>query len=649
MTGKYEHIFISGIEAVYPFRSRRQRGNKNYPQRNRTRHGKWLYEQFQKAWTEAKKINNEREAISLPTKNGVYLEFSSTPEYELAIRSLENVRSGIRLMNVRTTQNENGENVRIATVYVPNGKQGFFLKKIQEYIEKNTKKGNPKHKDLVESIENIRLAVVESFWPYHDVASIPDNEPKWCEIWLNTDNDSDEAQFRTLASRLKIELRQETLRFPERRVILAKVNRENIEELIKSSDNIAEFRRADEITSFFVDLDNATQSELAKELLNRVSVEEDSEVSVCILDTGVNNGHILIASLLRDEDCYSYRKEWGTHDHDGHGTKMSGIVGYGDLQVLLENSEPVKINHLLESVKIIPPSGKNEPHLYGAITAQSISRVMIENPERKRIICMAITAPEYTTGDGRPSSWSAALDELASGFIDEQQKLIIVSAGNIRDPNDWKNYPEINKLKSVENPAQSWNALTVGAYTEKSLRDLKSYKDCQTVAPRGGLSPYSTTSVLWDNKWPIKPDIVLEGGNVLKDKIGCFQCEDLSVLTTHYKPLNRQFDTIWATSAATAKAAWMAAQIQAKYPNAWPETIRGLLVHSADWTDTMKKQFLQGKRKSDFRELLRICGYGVPNLERALWSMQNSVNLIIQAELQPFDKKGDSSKVPIAQ
>lgn len=111
----------------------------------------------------------------------------------------------------------------------------------------------------------------------------------------------------------------------------------------------------------------------------------------------------------------------------------------------------------------------------------------------------------------------------------------------------------------------------------------------------------------------------------MKDTLGCSQCEELSMIQS------------WATSAATAKAAWIAAQIQAKSSGAWPETIRGLLVHSAEWTEPMKKQFLHGKNKRDFRGLLRTCGYGVPNLEWALWSMQNSVNFVIQAELQPYD------------
>ena len=153
--------------------------------------------------------------------------------------------------------------------------------------------------------------------------------------------------------------------------------------------------------------------------------------------------------------------------------------------------------------------------------------------------------------------------------------------------------------------------------------------------------PFSTTSLLWDDKWPVKPDILLEGGNVIKDTYGCVACDELSLLTTYYKPSEKQFDLINATSAATAQASWMAARIQAAYPEAWPETIRALLIHSADWTPQMKSQFLNGTSKGNYNALLRTCGYGVPSLGRALWCLKNSVNLVIQSELQPYDRNGD--------
>ena len=38
-------------------------------------------------------------------------------------------------------------------------------------------------------------------------------------------------------------------------------------------------------------------------------------------------------------------------------------------------------------------------------------------------------------------------------------------------------------------------------------------------------------------------------------------------------------------------AARMAALIQAEYPFYWTETIRALLVHSAEWTEPMQRAF----------------------------------------------------------
>lgn len=75
----------------------------------------------------------------------------------------------------------------------------------------------------------------------------------------------------------------------------------------------------------------------------------------------------------------------------------------------------------------------------------------------------------------------------------------------------------------------------------------------------------------------------------------------------------------------------------AEYPRAWPETIRALIVHSANWTPMMREQFCTEDTKSTGRKnLLRACGYGVPDLQRAIQCMSNRVNLVIEEELQPF-------------
>jgi hypothetical protein len=90
------------------------------------------------------------------------------------------------------------------------------------------------------------------------------------------------------------------------------------------------------------------------------------------------------------------------------------------------------------------------------------------------------------------------------------------------------------------------------------------------------------------------------------------------LLTTHNRPRERLFTISGDTSAATSQVARMAAIIQAEYPEFWPETIRALLVHSAEWTSAMKAKREPFHKKDDIKNLLRHCGFGVPNLTRAL-------------------------------
>jgi len=97
------------------------------------------------------------------------------------------------------------------------------------------------------------------------------------------------------------------------------------------SDDIAEYRRVKDTAAFWLQMENREQAEWVRDLLERIQVESDSRVAVCILDTGVNNGHPLLQPVLKDNDCLTVNPVWGIDDHDGHGTLMAGIVAYGDL------------------------------------------------------------------------------------------------------------------------------------------------------------------------------------------------------------------------------------------------------------------------------------------------------------------------------
>jgi hypothetical protein len=321
---------------------------------------------------------------------------------------------------------------------------------------------------------------------------------------------------------------------------------------------------------------------------------------------------------------------------------MAGLALYGDLASSIMSAQPVELTHRLESVKILPDQGENDPKLYGAITRDAVSQAEISAPNRKRSVCLAVTS-DIDTNRGGPSSWSAAIDQLCFG--DENSKrLLLISAGNIRVGISKVNYPAQNEIEPIENPAQAWNAITVGAFTEKTAINDPSFVGWEPLAPEGELCPTSRTSISWERQWPVKPDILMEGGNWATSGEDCDCPDDLGILTTHHDPTIRHFDIFRDTSAATAAASNLAGRIFAVMPERWPETIRALMVHSAEWTPPMKAQFDAARAEHQKRVLLRKYGYGVANYDRAILSAANDLTLIAEDELQPFWKEEGSIK-----
>jgi hypothetical protein len=87
----------------------------------------------------------------------------------------------------------------------------------------------------------------------------------------------------------------------------------------------------------------------------------------------------------------------------------------------------------------------------------------------------------------------------------------------------------------------------------------------------------------------------------------------------------------------------MAADISAAYPTLRPETVRALIVHSAQWTDSMRARFDRESNKTALVSLLRRYGMGVPDAQRALRSAADALTLIAEAEIHPYEREGGSS------
>ena len=97
---------------------------------------------------------------------------------------------------------------------------------------------------------------------------------------------------------------------------------------------------------------------------------------------------------------------------------MAGLALYGDVEEALSAAGSVRLDHCLESVKILPDQGENEPRLYAAVTSTAVDMPELQAPERSRIFLMAVTAPsrdDEATAAGMPTSWAAAIDALSYG------------------------------------------------------------------------------------------------------------------------------------------------------------------------------------------------------------------------------------------
>lgn len=646
-----EHFVLQGVGQAERYTARGRGDTPPVPPQDRATHAAVLRAQFAEVAVVQRDRVAQQVLAQVDTAFGLQVEFESVEGIALAVESLANAPQGIELMNVR----QQGDRL-FATVFIPDGKLRHFERLLADYESfRRTTNGARAydHQRLIDAIRAVRVATFESLWTDAPEALPADDATEiWWEAWLPASQNRERvvASFRRLAQMAGLATRESVLHFPERSVVLMHGSRGSILQSAVLLTALAELRRAKDTAQFFDSLPPNEQVEWVDELggrLQHLLPADGRQPHVTLLDTGVNIGHPLLARWVDAADLHTLEPAWGVADDNGHGTQLAGLGLLGDLTPLLAGAGPVPVLHRLESVKILRQPGDNQGESYGDLTAEAVARVEVTAPERQRVFTMAVTASDGRDR-GRPSSWSSAVDRLVYN-ADEggtNPRLFVLSAGNTRDQAAWAAYPASLSTNGVQDPAQAWNALTVGAYTQLTTITAAAARQYRPIAAVDTLSPFTTTSATWQRDWPFKPDVVMEGGNAAVDGGGlAWQMDSLSLLTTCAQIQTRLFDTCWATSAATALAAKMSAEVWAQYPELWPETVRGLMVHSARWTDPMLAKYVPVVRNGrSLTELLRHCGYGVPSLERALWSASNSLTLIVQDELQPFEKASSSVK-----
>lgn len=549
---------------------------------------------------------------------------------------------------IKSTAVKDGLDGRLVALYVPDHARGALDSILSDYRSGQlTKAGKPPKQASVEPVEAFRRARLETLWT-DDIAALPidPQHEMWWSVWIERGNEN---ELENICGRLSLRAanRDRRLYFPELVVVPVFATRAAIELMMFATGVICELRRATDNPVFYMEDVRETQHEWSDNLAARIEWPGADVPSICLLDTGVNRGHALLEPAIAPADMQTYNVDWLADDHHGHGTAMAGIALHGDLVAQLADTATRVLSHRLESVKLLPPRGMdaNSPNSYGTITQAAVAMPEITSPARGRVYCMAIS--NAGVSGAQPSTWSSAIDQAAAGAMigDDAaapKRLFVLSIGNT-DPvfqmSQWAGqdaYP-------AEDPAQAWNALTVGGYTDLNTISDEGYETWTTLSEVGELSPHSRTSVGWTaSRSPFKPELVLEAGNraVSPARREILSLESLKLLSTGKDVDQLPLVPFDGSSAAAALAARCAARLMADHPDYWPEMVRALMVHSGEYTAPMKASFNSHPSLRDRYALVRRFGYGVPDFERATASARDHLALVAQSEIQPFRMQG---------
>lgn len=650
---KRPHFILPGTAKNEPFTTPPSGGSDSspLPERDRQQHGQMLSRQIQQVKAIAAKARDNQRAAQLQSGIGIQVEFVGQPDVSLAFESLGNERNRDRSKNIEVLSlHISEENITSANVFIPDGKITHFENYLNAYLEDRRGKGGESrdHKALIHTLSAIRLSTIRSLWTDDDdLLPFDQEEAFWWEVWLPVRGNRIAvlADFRTILATTECEVSEHVVSFPERTVTWMYGSQREFERSGLLLNCVAELRRAKDSAEFFTRESCSEQGLWAEDLLGRLrmSGEGASTPYICLLDSGLNRAHPLISPFVHENDVYTANEAWGTDDRISHGTGLAGLALYGDMFDMLVSQGDLGINHRLESVKLYSAPGEqnSDVHDHAYLFSMAVTRPEISFGERKRVFSSAVTATDYRDF-GKPSAWSAMVDSLASDTGSEPAfpRLFVLSAGNIFNRDHWQTYPGSLSVNQIHDPAQAWNALTVGACTSKTSLDEPGFN---VLAAEGGLSPFTSTSSSWDSVWPLKPDVVFEGGNAGTDGTMSDNFGSLELLTTSARFQRNLFTTTNATSAASALAARMAARLMAHFPDLRPETIRGLMTHSARWTPKMMEMY-PPNNQSGYASLIRHCGWGIPDQDLAMWSVNNSLSMIEESSLRPYHKTPEGIK-----
>jgi hypothetical protein len=356
----------------------------------------------------------------------------------------------------------------------------------------------------------------------------------------------------------------------------------------------------------------------------------DGAPGVCVIDSGILEGHPLLESAVVGEHSRSFPESLGPPvpsppiGEARHGTHVAGVALYGDV------GAAVHAGKFEPSVWIYNARILDDDNRLPEDRMPLVEEVVDHIGARCRVFNLSVGLDSHP---GYLSIPAAELDDLTRS----RDVLFVVSSGNQHlhgfDP---PAYPEClyDAAARVQSPGEALSVLTVGGITP----DRNPFKEGRRlVAPRLAKSPFSCSGGL---KGVVKPELVEVAGNLVIDEAARRLAFDPGVgvptLGTEVAA-GRLIAVTRGTSMAAPRVARLAAHVFARRAGASTNLVRALLVQSAR---------LPSGAEGSGEERLRLYGFGVPDLDRALFSRRGCATLIYEGVLAVDEVKIFEIPVP---
>ena len=364
--------------------------------------------------------------------------------------------------------------------------------------------------------------------------------------------------------------------------------------------------------------------------------------TIGIIDTGVNTiepfNNLIVdggINITGETDA----------DHSGHGTLVAGLAIFGqDLPSSVQDTYIAKCKVLPIKVLHNNNGGINFPLLLQAIrTAKQDKGVRIFN------MSLVFYPKKYNEAF---SEFAYELDRLSH----ELGILIFISVGNFdsisltelltTDFHADHSYPEFYynlnttspvhtcESTNISTPSESLNNISIGALAG-NLED----GDNSDITPTSIYPAYYTRKFHFDyeqkvnstdfkqnqkNKNLNKPDLVFDGGDLFNLQSG------MEVIAS---PADSYYRRTAGTSLSTPLITSIAAEIEGMYPDLNVQSIKALLINTANYFKPKELPLFQNNAKL----LRKLIGFGEPDRNRALLSDNKSITMVVEDKIKPLE------------